>query len=180
MNERMAPADAALQLFDLYADKVYEFAKYRLHHRTEAEDVVQEVFLRVLRHWNGVQNQSDPKVWLWSVARNCIRDAQRSRYRNREHPVEDIDTWGPTARGSDSLVEVEDVLRALPEKHREVVFLRLLEDLSTEQTAKILGCSSGRVRATLHRAKKTLRGILKDDVELADRMNQMDRTREGG
>jgi RNA polymerase sigma-70 factor, ECF subfamily len=172
MNARMAPADAALQLFDLYADKVFEFAKYSLNNRTEAEDVVQEVFLRVLRHWDRVQNQSDPKVWLWTVARNCIRDAQRRHYRNREHAVEDMETVGPTAKGSDSLVEVEDILRELPEAHREVVYLRLLEDLSTEQTARILGCPAGRVRATLHRAVKTLRETLRDDagpVALMDR-----------
>ncbi|MFB5192495.1 RNA polymerase sigma factor [Alicyclobacillus fastidiosus] len=154
--------EAALSLFDQYADKIYEFAKYSLGNQSDAEDVVQEVFLRVYRTWNK-RPADNPSAWVWAIARNCVRDVYRRRARRKERPTEDLETWTGCARGPDTLVEVEDLFQALTKSERQVVYLRLIDDQSTEAAAQILHWSSAKVRVTLHRAVKKLRVMLTDD-----------------
>lgn len=155
--------DAALSLFDEYADKIYEFAKYSLGNAEDAEDLVQEVFMRVYRTW-GHKELDNPGAWIWTIARNLIRDAYRRRSRHKEQPVADLERWTPEARGPDTLVEVEDVLMELSDLERQVVFLRLIQDMPVEATATALGSSSINVRVTLHRAIRKLRVLLTDDA----------------
>lgn len=157
--------EAALSLFDEYADKIYEFARYSLGNAEDAEDLVQEVFMRVYRTWGNTE-LDNPGAWIWTIARNLIRDTYRRRSRRKEQPVADLERWTHEARGPDTLVEVEDVLMTLTEMERQVVFLRLIEDLPVEATAKAIGSSSVNVRVTLHRAIRKLRVTLSEDVDV--------------
>lgn len=159
----MTAEEAALSLFDQYADNIFEFAKYSLGNANDAEDLVQEVFLRVFRTWNNAP-ADNPKAWLWTIARNCIRDVYRRKSRQKDQPVADLEQWTQEARGPDTLVEVEDVLMELNETERQVVYFRLIEDFSTEDAAKALGWTSVKVRVTLHRAVRKLRTILSADL----------------
>lgn len=156
---QMTAEEAALSLFNTYSDKIYEFAKYSLSNSNDAEDLVQEVFLRVFRTWNAT-NVDNPQAWLWTIARNCVRDVYRRRGRQKEQPTSDLEQWTPQARGPDTLVEVEDVLQMLNQAERQVVYFRLIEDFSIEDAAKALGWTSVKVRVTLHRAIRKLRDIL--------------------
>ncbi|WAH36070.1 RNA polymerase sigma factor [Alicyclobacillus dauci] len=151
--------EAVLSLFDTYADRIYEFAKYSLGNAQDAEDLVQEVFMRVFRNWDR-QPAENPNAWLWTIARNCIRDVYRRRSRRKEQSVSDPELWTHEARGPDTLVEVEDILEDLSPMERQVVYLRLIEDMSTEAAARALGWNSVKVRVTLHRAVRKLRGML--------------------
>ncbi|GMA61729.1 sigma-70 family RNA polymerase sigma factor [Alicyclobacillus fastidiosus] len=159
----LTPDEAALSLFDEYADKIYEFAKYSLGNQSDAEDLVQEVFLRVYRTWSK-RPADNPSAWVWTIARNCVRDVYRRRARHKEQPTDDLETWTHCARGPDTLVEVEDLFRALTQSERQVVYLRLIDDQSTEAAAEILNWSSAKVRVTLHRAVKKLRVMLSGDT----------------
>lgn len=155
---------AALSLFDEYADKIYEFARYSLGNPEDAEDLVQDVFMRVYRAY-GTADLDNPSAWIWTIARNLIRDTYRRRARRKDRPVPDMERLMPHARGSDTLVEVEDVLQQLSEFERQVVYLRLIEDLSVESTAKALQSTTVNVRVTTHRAIRKLRTLLSEDSQ---------------
>lgn len=167
--------DATLSLFDTYADKIYEFARYSLGNNEDAEDLVQEVFVRVYRTWGTVELEN-PSAWIWTIARNLVRDAYRRRSRHKEGLVADFDQWAVPSRPPDTLVEVEDVLQQLTELERQVVYFRLIEDMSVETTARIVDTSAVNVRVTLHRAIRKLRILLSDDTPPARALQGQRRT----
>jgi RNA polymerase sigma-70 factor (ECF subfamily) len=168
MTKRLSAAEAVEELFHLYADDVYRYAVSVLGKPAEAEDVVQEVFIRVLKSWDKFRYESSVKTWLWSIARNCIQDVHRKRYRRKEQLTEEGVLPDRLARDDDEhIVELEDTLRGLSESYRQVVTLRLIQDLSTEDTARILGWTTAKVRTTLHRAVNALRKIMQTEVPVS-------------
>lgn len=125
-----------------------------------AEDLVAEGFARAWASWPKVRGLGAPRAWVVRAALNAHVSWWR-RHR-REVVLGDHDLAIPAgqhpALSSDLLAE----LRALPLRQREVVTLRLLLDLDTETTARLLGIAPGTVYAHLHRAVRTLRGAIPD------------------
>lgn len=70
-------SEAALVLFEKYGDEVYRYVRYTIGESSDAEDIVQEVFLRVLQSWKRFNHKSSSKTWLWSITKNCIKEQLR-------------------------------------------------------------------------------------------------------
>jgi len=153
------------ELFQMHADAIHSFAWYMLGSRASAEDVVQETFLRAVRALSTVRDPGNYRAWLWSIARRYISDVRRRDGRRKEHLSSELRA-SETANGSRNLtaIELRESLLALPRPYREVVLLRIVKDLSTEDTAIILGWSQAKVRSTLHRALKVLRLDLQESM----------------
>ncbi len=125
--------------------------------REEVPDLVQDVFLRALRQ---LPTLRDPCVfggWLATLARNEARMHHRS-----EKPTEALSDAYPSSepRGSDATLWLDDVLgalRALPERYREPLTLRLVEGMGGEDIAQALGLTHGTVRVYLHHGFTLLR-----------------------
>lgn len=144
-------------LYDLHANDVYRFARLTLDDPTDAEDVVQEVFIRALRKWDQFRFTSSPKTWLLSITRNCVTDVLR-RKRSARRILQQIKLIGDEAPSViDVRIEIEDSLRYLTSQQRQVFILRIIEDLSIRDTALILGLREGTVKTLLHRAVSRLR-----------------------
>ncbi|QQE78169.1 RNA polymerase sigma factor [Alicyclobacillus sp. SO9] len=154
---------AANQLFHEYKTELYRYALFVLGNPDDAEDVIQEVFLRVLRYWDGFREDASPKTWLWHILKNCVTDSIRKRQRNGKRTaqldVNLVDSGAPL----DSMVEWEEILKVLSHKQRQVVYLRLIADYSTSQAAELLGYTAGTVRVVLHRAVSKLRKHVQAD-----------------
>jgi RNA polymerase sigma-70 factor (ECF subfamily) len=152
------------QLFEEHADGIYRYVSYSLPSHIDARDVVQEVFLRAYQGWDGFQHKSSPKTWLYRIARNYIYDLLRKQYRETSH-VGYLET-GVSVEPQElqTMVEYEDVLRQLPDLHRQVVVLRAVEGLNVRDTARILGCSEGSVRLIFYRARKRLQRLLSENT----------------
>ncbi len=136
-------------------DSVYRAVLLATRHPERAEDSVHEAFARALERWDRVSEHENPKAWVIRVALNHNRSGWRVWQREAPEPpeiaVEDelpIDPW-----------LLRTVWR-LPKRQRQVVALRILLDLSAEQTAETLGITVGAVGAHLHRALGTLRTML--------------------
>ena len=142
-----------------YAQKVYRMAYARTGSKTDAEDVVQEVFLRLVRARPSFRDEEHGKAWLLRVAANCTNDLFRLPWRKREEPL-----WPSMAaeEGPEPSGVLEAVL-ALPEKYRLVVHLYYYEELSTAEIGRIIGRSEGAVRSRLFRAKRMLRDLLGEE-----------------
>ena len=131
--------------------------------RADAEEVVQEAFIRLLVRWSTISGYDDPEGWVRLVAfRLAISRRQRARYRLRFTRRVDADAQmdPPTADG----VDVLRALRAIPLKQREVVVLHHLMDMSIEQIAAELGVPTGTVKSRLARARSALAPLLRIEV----------------
>ncbi len=156
------------ELYDLYADELYRYARFTLRDAHLAEDVVQEVFIRAIRAWNSFRGEASARTWLWHIARNYMRDVMRRKQVRSRHsvpdPVELYDIGAPF----ESLVELEDQLSRLTDDQRHAFVLRCMQDLSVRDTAEILGWTESKVKSTLSRALTKLREQLAEpEAELS-------------
>lgn len=133
--------------------------------RQLAEDLVAEAFTRAWVSWRKVRGLQAPRGWVVRTALNA--NVSWWRRRRREVGLGRHDIAVPAEQGGAISGELLAALRRLPLRQREVVTLRLLLDLDTETTARLLGIAPGTVGAHLHRAAETLRSALPhlDDQE---------------
>ena len=123
----------------------------------DAQDVAQEVFLKLYRHYRKIEPAAVP-AWLYRVTVNAAYDALRRR--RPEEPVEEAGEVASTAADPQQELTAAErrrvlalSLRQLPEKERAALVLRDLEGLTTEETAAILGSSAATVRSQVSKAR---------------------------
>jgi RNA polymerase sigma-70 factor (ECF subfamily) len=138
--------------------------------RREAEEIVQDVFLKA---WEAELAQAPPRdwgAWLTRVAVNACRDRRRAgwwlRFRWRSDPVEDVPLATHEASPVDAALGEEgrrriwSAFQSLPGRQREVFMLRFIEGLSTAEISSVLALSPGSVKRHLFRAIHRLRALL--------------------
>ncbi|WP_436664328.1 RNA polymerase sigma factor [Alicyclobacillus acidoterrestris] len=133
-------------LFREYAQDVYRFALFSTHAHEEAEDIVQDVFIKAIKSWKNFRQEAQPKTWLFVIAKNCIRDSLRKKRitttgLNRLLPLANSESHSHL----ESLVEIMDSLKDLSIEERNVLYLRHVEDLQVNEIAEILGISRSKV-----------------------------------
>jgi RNA polymerase sigma-70 factor, ECF subfamily len=181
-SARQGNADAFTAIVRRFEDNTYQFVLRMVRRPAVAEDVSQEVFIRLWRHMGEIQSAEMLPSWLRRVAANAVIDHWRkeeARERRtqilREHPVARY-VVKPSSRleTRETLDAVQAALAALPVKLRSVLVLRTLEDLSYEELSDVLGLSIHAVRSRLFRARQALLTILrqKDAPEYLARMYQ--------
>ena len=153
------------ELARAYAPAIFRLAYARTGSRADAEDIMQEVFVRLLRAVPDFADRALARAWLLRVAANCANDWFRAPWRRREGPLTDS---LPAPEHEDGGV-VEAVL-ALPAKYRTAVHLYYYEELSVAEIAKITGKSESAVKSRLFRARAMLREALKEDDDVSERL----------
>ncbi|MEW6441553.1 MAG: RNA polymerase sigma factor [bacterium] len=139
---------------------------YRLcRDRALAEDLLQEVFLRVHKVRHTYRPGSSVKPWLYAIARYTAIDALRKRDRRREVAYEEGSRAGDRvpaeeAGCSEQMEEVEQAMDLLPGGQREALLLTKVSGLSVKEAAAAMGCSEGAVKVKVHRALQALRTAL--------------------
>ena len=155
-----------------YIDGLYSYAMVLTRNHAEAEDLVQETYVRAMRAWSKLHPDSNIKGWLFTILRNIWLNQLR-KVRNGPQMI-DIEAENglanaviETSKSSHDLyvskLEVEQVrvaIQALPVKFREVILLREYEDLSYQEIANQLDCPVGTVMSRLGRARAMLRKFL--------------------
>ncbi|MEM1177690.1 MAG: RNA polymerase sigma factor [Acidobacteriota bacterium] len=155
-----------------YRDRVYTFAHYTLRQREDAEDVTQEVLIRLWRNHRKL-DEAGVLAWLLKVTRNaCFDSLRRKKARtSRVEPVGDerllTDASCPrpspqaTAEASDFRTHLEEALRTLSPTYREIVILREIDGLKYDEIVAVTGRSLSTVKVYLHRGRKQLREALR-------------------
>lgn len=144
------------KLFEEYKDMVYRLALSYLGNAEDAQDISQEVFLRLLR-WNRRIRSGAERAWLTKVTVNCCKDLLSSRVPTRE--VEETDAvYFPET------FDLKEAVMALPGDYRVVVFLHYYEDYSTREIADLLKVSQSVVTTRLHRARQRLKNLLQEET----------------
>ena len=149
-----------------YAGDVFRLAYARTGSRADAEDVMQETFIRLLRARPAFAEPEHARAWLLRVAANCANDWFRAPWRRREGPLSETMAVpeGPEPGG------VVEAVLALPAKYRIPIHLYYYEELSVAEIAKIMGKSEGAVKSRLFRARALLRDMLKEDDDVSERL----------
>jgi RNA polymerase sigma-70 factor (ECF subfamily) len=165
-----AAAEVAIAaLVEEYAGTLYRVAYSVLRNTADAEDAVQETYLRVLRHRNSLAEIRDPRVWLVRIVWNVVLDRKRrSKTRPETDDIADMARLLPASglSAEDRVASAqhhERVLRAvekLPAKEQRVLILSAFEELSSVEIAQVLGTTESTIRSRLFRARKLLSGML--------------------
>ncbi len=147
-------------MVDRYRDKVFHLALGLTRDRDGAEDMTQEIFIRIWKGLAGYTGAASLSTWIYTVARNaCLTELKRlasgPRVSAEASAMEDVaavEVPGP----DDGTLDVRALLGRLPERYRQVVTLYYLEERSYREVAAMLGIPMGTVKTFLHRAKKEL------------------------
>ncbi len=165
--------DAFEAIVRLYERRIFGLALRLAGSREDAQDAMQETFIRLFRNLARVDSDQALGSWLYSVAVNACRDIGRARRRSRLAPMgERLAVFADPAANPEAIrsgEEQEERLRSglqeLPEKERAALILRELEGLSTQEVARILGSSEATVRVQVASARVKLRRLLADRFE---------------
>ena len=139
-------------------DTVYRLALCRMQNITDAEDVYQDVFLRLMKQEADSWDAEHMKAWLIRTTLNRCADLHRFRLRRNILSLEEIPELAGEA--DESRMEVWEAVARLPEKLRIPVHLYYGEGYSTEEIAAMTGVPAATVRTRLHRAREKLRNLL--------------------
>ena len=146
-------------------DDAYTLARHLVHDEHEAQDIVQEAYLRAWRHFAGFRGDNE-RAWLLTIVRNCSYTWRRSRrhaesveFDDEHHGDVDENRNSADAQAIDASerAKLASALDALPAEFREVLVLREIEDLSYREIARIIGVPIGTVMSRLARARERLR-----------------------
>ena len=166
------PAEALSHL-----DGLYNLARWLVRDPVEAEDLVQETYLRALRGSRQFQVGTNLRAWLFQILRNTFFTQYRKRGREPDALDPDVldamatrlgpEGWGDPHSGVSNGtlgVDLSAALQQLPEDYRSVVLLADVEDFTMTEVAQIMGCPVGTVKSRLFRARAILQELLRDYV----------------
>ena len=142
----------------LHGGAVYRLALCRTQNTADAEDVYQDVFLRLFEQETAHWDSERTRAWLLRATVNRCTDIHRFRLRRPVLALEDIPELARPV--DDRAGELWDTVARLPEKLRTVVHLHYAEGYSTEEIAALLGVPAATVRTRLHRARRQLKDLL--------------------
>jgi RNA polymerase sigma-70 factor (ECF subfamily) len=157
------------RLYDEYHQALFQFLFYMVRNRESAEDLVQEVYIRVLNSYESFEGKSTEKTWLYSIARHVAIDWLRKQARrSKKFLFFDIKESENVLRDQDPLPEelvakkeaFKDLYKMLKRcsfDQQQVLVLRYIQSLSIVETAQILSWTESRVKTTQHRAIKEMR-----------------------
>ena len=164
LRAREGDLDAFDRLMQLHERRIFRTATLLLGGVQDADDAVQEIFLRLFRNLKRFDASRAFEPWLYRIALNACRDLARRR---RWRQWVSLDGWlaaggaEPAAVGIDPrIAEIVAALSRLSERERAAVVLREVEGLSAAEAGKILGISEGTVRSHASRGRARLRAML--------------------
>jgi RNA polymerase sigma-70 factor, ECF subfamily len=166
----MADADFQRQALT-HLDALYNFAMYLSKRPADAEDLVQETYLRAFRFSHRFQPGTHLRAWLFQILRNTFLTFYRVREREAPIAEDGVPEWDPPmfhhapeddGTAMDSHTDLERAMRRLPEEFRTVLLLAEVEGLPLEEVARVMACPVGTVKSRIFRAKERLRGLLRD------------------
>jgi RNA polymerase sigma-70 factor (ECF subfamily) len=156
-------------LYDLHRTKVYNLSWRMLGKPQDAEDALQEIFIKVFDRIKNYRGDSAFSTWLYRMTANHCLDILRRRkiitFIGMDHAPEAFDKSGKDQPGTKMGLSpvIEKALDRLPEKQKRCLVMREMEDLTYEEIAQVLGLTLGSVKSNIHRAKAFLRQCLEKE-----------------
>jgi RNA polymerase sigma-70 factor (ECF subfamily) len=148
-------------LFERYQTPLFNFYLKLTGDRSVSEDLVQDVFFRILKYRQSYRVETPFRAWMYQIARNARLDYLRRRRPETSWEPEMSPAVAPTdtAQQSQEALLLHRALMRMPEEKREVLVLSRFQDLKYEEIARLLDCETGTVKTRVHRALQELREI---------------------
>ena len=165
--------DGTHQLWEEFSERLRRFIIARVGNQEDAEDILQDVFLKVHRGVGGLRHRDRIESWIYQIARNAIIDHYRLRGHRAETPLQGFDL--PMAKeepdeGEGALTElsrcIKPMIDALPERYREAIVLIEYEGLTQKRVAERLGLSLSGAKSRVQRARHKLKTSLQECCHL--------------
>lgn len=151
-------------LIESHYDLIYRTALKWSGNRADAEDVAQEVCVKLASVLRSFDHRSAFSSWVYRITLNAVRDQQRSRMRSSRRAdalaLVSPEEHEPDQEAATMVSEMWAAVRLLPEKQRDAVLLVYSEEKSHAEAGEIMGCKEATVSWHIHEAKKTLKGLL--------------------
>ncbi len=158
-----------------YKDRLLNFVFRFLGQIDEAEDIVQDTFLKVYKNRDAYENIARFSTWIYTIAGNLAKTELRKRKRRRVFSISrmgvdekeyEIPSTGKSpeenTEGNFNEKMIQAAIEKLPEKFRTVIILRDIQELSYDDISKIIGVPLGTIKSRVNRARLKLRELLKD------------------
>jgi RNA polymerase sigma-70 factor (ECF subfamily) len=156
----MKPQDDRARIVELFADTVFRIALSRTRREDAAEEIFQEVFLRLFEKEHTFNDDEHIKAWLIRTTLICCKRYQTALF---QHPTLTLEEVGELAALPEEDKGLYQAILRLPAKYRLPIQLYYIEEVPAEECAKLLGLRPGSFRSRLSRGKAMLREILKGD-----------------
>ncbi len=161
------------QLYERYADKIYNYVYYRTGNIADAEDLTARVFIRAMKHIGKYDDRGVPfSAWLYRIAHNLVANWHRDRSRRKILSLDDVAQWRVHEDGPESLTQMlEDrdallaTIRRLPADRQELLILKFVERLSNKEIGSIMGRSEGAIKSLYHRTLLSLREEIENKID---------------
>lgn len=167
--------EAFAELYDLYVKRIYRFVYFKVSGHEEAEDLTSEVFLRT---WNYISDGKDISSFsglLYRIARNCIIDFYRQKsvhgsavYLSEMSETDELNDLGRSVEKIEANLEALEIIQAIKkmkQEYQEILTLKYVDGLTTDEIAEIVDKGKIAVRVTLHRAVGRLKKILEQSKQ---------------
>lgn len=148
-----------------YADMVYRLAVLNTRDKYEAEDVFQEVFLKLFRHQESICNEEHLKAWLIRVTVNQCRSLAATVWNKRRVSLDAVAEQGEEMQMNEGESETYEAVKKLPQKYREVIHLFYYEELQVKEIAEVLERNEATIKTQLARGRQMLNKMLKGAFE---------------
>lgn len=160
---QLGEADAFNELIRRWNDPIWRYVRRLAGNDDDAAEMVQDIWLRVVRGISRLRDASRLRPWLFGIARRVAMDRLRNQY--AAPSLADIDMDGiasddDVSAVEDDLAAMENELARLPVVEREVLTLFYLNELSLAEVADVMGVPVGTVKSRLFRARRLLRSVL--------------------
>ena len=154
-----------------YIDSLFNLGVYLTRNRAQAEDLVQETYLRAFRFSHRFQPGTNLRAWLFQILRNTFLTFYRLREREPALAEDGVPDWdtpifhdAPEETGTslEAHTDLERALAQLPAEFRLVLLLAEVEGMPLDEVARVMDCPVGTVKSRIFRGKERLRELLKD------------------
>jgi RNA polymerase sigma-70 factor, ECF subfamily len=182
-GEGMALDSVFNDLYEKYHQDVFQFLFYMVRNREQAEDLMQEVYIRVLKSYQHFEGKSSEKTWLFSIARNVAIDAFRKQKGWKQKIMEKFDWSSQQVKDEypipeEIAIQKEEIqimyqgLENCTVDQKMVVIMRYIQELSITETAEALGWTESKVKTTQHRALKVLKKNMEELLGKEENTNE--------
>jgi len=150
------------EVYDQYASRIYQFIYYKTYHKETAEDLTSHTFLRALEKLHQYKPEKGSiSAWIYQIARNLVAD----HYRAKKKTIDIDDVWDLAGtqnvefdvQNKEQLEELREVLKKLPAEHRDILILRVWQELPYREISQIIGKSEGACKMMFSRIIAKLR-----------------------
>jgi RNA polymerase sigma-70 factor, ECF subfamily len=168
---QLQDSEALTRIYEAYFDKIYRYLVVRVRNEVEAEDLTQQVFMKVLQSISSYKSKGVPfSSWIYRIAHNQMVDFMRQQNKKSTVDIEGLqlqDNADDPQQVMEQQVDVEEVKKAtqkLTVAQQEVLSLRFTAEMSIAQCAEIMGKSEGAIKALQHSAVLALRKALVNEL----------------